>query len=102
MFEPLSREFLLNRGFCCKNGCLNCPYEKEDNMKDNKFEKWYSQTWGSKSEDTDESNKAFCAWQACKSEILNMVHNQNGQWQEDMMLKYLIDKNELVKEIEKL
>lgn len=32
MFEPLSREFLLNRGFCCKNGCLNCPYEKENNM----------------------------------------------------------------------
>lgn len=23
----LSREFLLSRGFCCKLGCLNCPYE---------------------------------------------------------------------------
>ena len=20
-------EFLLKRGFCCGNGCLNCPYE---------------------------------------------------------------------------
>ena len=25
--QPLSREFLLNRGFCCNNGCLNCPYK---------------------------------------------------------------------------
>jgi hypothetical protein len=25
--KPLSREFLLNRGFCCNLGCLNCPYE---------------------------------------------------------------------------
>lgn len=24
--EPLSREFLLSRGYCCHNGCLNCPY----------------------------------------------------------------------------
>ncbi len=23
---PLSREFLLQRGYCCKLGCLNCPY----------------------------------------------------------------------------
>lgn len=28
---PLSRNFLLSRGFCCKMGCKNCPwnYEKE-------------------------------------------------------------------------
>ena len=25
--KPLSREFLLNRGFCCNNGCTNCPYK---------------------------------------------------------------------------
>ena len=24
--QPLSREFLLKRGFCCNNGCTNCPY----------------------------------------------------------------------------
>ena len=24
--KPLSREFLLKRGFCCNNGCKNCPY----------------------------------------------------------------------------
>jgi hypothetical protein len=29
--KPLSRQFLLNRGFCCNNGCLNCPY-KSTNM----------------------------------------------------------------------
>ena len=23
---PLSREFLLSRGRCCGNGCVNCPY----------------------------------------------------------------------------
>ena len=31
--QPLSREFLLKRGFCCNNGCTNCPYKmksKED------------------------------------------------------------------------
>jgi hypothetical protein len=22
----LSREYLLHRGHCCKNGCKNCPY----------------------------------------------------------------------------
>jgi len=25
--KPLSREFLLNRGFCCNCGCKNCPYK---------------------------------------------------------------------------
>jgi NTP pyrophosphatase (non-canonical NTP hydrolase) len=24
--KPLSKEFLLKRGFCCHNGCKNCPY----------------------------------------------------------------------------
>jgi hypothetical protein len=24
--KPLTREFLLDRGFCCNNGCKNCPY----------------------------------------------------------------------------
>ena len=24
--KPLTREFLLNRGFCCDSGCKNCPY----------------------------------------------------------------------------
>lgn len=23
---PLSRNFLLSRGFCCKMGCKNCPW----------------------------------------------------------------------------
>jgi len=29
MNKPLSREFLLKRGFCCNNGCINCPYMKD-------------------------------------------------------------------------
>ena len=32
--KPLSREFLLNRGFCCGNGCLNCPYMENKTKKD--------------------------------------------------------------------
>ena len=27
--KPLSREFLLSRGYCCHNNCRNCPYEKD-------------------------------------------------------------------------
>ena len=23
---PLSKEYLVKRGSCCANGCLNCPY----------------------------------------------------------------------------
>ena len=32
--KPLSREFLLKRGYCCDNGCKNCPYRKRKNMKE--------------------------------------------------------------------
>ena len=28
--EPLSREFLLTRGYCCNNGCRNCPYKNKE------------------------------------------------------------------------
>ena len=32
--KPLSREFLLNRGYCCHNSCTNCPYNmKEEALK---------------------------------------------------------------------
>src|SRR5260221_14182846 len=24
--QPLSRKFLLSRGYCCGSGCRNCPY----------------------------------------------------------------------------
>jgi hypothetical protein len=24
--KPLTKEFLINRGFCCGNKCQNCPY----------------------------------------------------------------------------
>ena len=29
MSKPLSREFLLSRGYCCGMGCANCPYGDE-------------------------------------------------------------------------
>ena len=25
-----TEEFLLERGFCCNNGCRNCPYKKQN------------------------------------------------------------------------
>lgn len=28
--KPLSREFLLSRGYCCNNECVNCPYKDDD------------------------------------------------------------------------
>tara|TARA_Y100001973_G_scaffold68215_1_gene99562 strand:- start:128 stop:319 length:192 start_codon:yes stop_codon:yes gene_type:complete len=31
--EPLSREFLLKRGYCCGNGCKNCPYTENEMAK---------------------------------------------------------------------
>ena len=30
----LSRAFLLQRGFCCGNGCKNCPYGFHENRAD--------------------------------------------------------------------
>ena len=27
----LSREFLIERGYCCGHGCLMCPYEPKHN-----------------------------------------------------------------------
>lgn len=26
MNKPLTKEFLLSRGSCCGNNCVNCPY----------------------------------------------------------------------------
>jgi hypothetical protein len=30
MGKPLTRDFLLSRGYCCGMGCLNCPYGDTD------------------------------------------------------------------------
>ena len=30
--KPLSREFLLKRGYCCNNNCKNCPYKVKNIM----------------------------------------------------------------------
>lgn len=27
MTRPLPRSYLVSRGFCCNNGCFNCPYK---------------------------------------------------------------------------
>ncbi len=42
--QPLSKEFLLNRGFCCNNGCTNCPYKmKSPKSKQDLIETVYKQ-----------------------------------------------------------
>lgn len=28
-FCVFTKEFLLNRGYCCNNKCKNCPYKKK-------------------------------------------------------------------------
>jgi hypothetical protein len=33
VINPLSKEFLLSRGYCCSNGCQNCPYTRYDFIK---------------------------------------------------------------------
>ena len=43
-YKPLSRKYLLKRGYCCNNGCLNCPYKK--NLNKNK------ENYGDKSKNT--------------------------------------------------
>lgn len=45
--KPLTKEFLLTRGYCCNNGCKNCPY-KPKGMKNQFF-------YTSKAEDGTES-----------------------------------------------
>ena len=33
-YKPLSKKVLIERGYCCKQGCKNCPYKlKEKNDK---------------------------------------------------------------------
>lgn len=37
MYTPLTSEFLLKRGYCCNNGCKNCPYNyKKEIMKEDR------------------------------------------------------------------
>lgn len=32
-YPPISRKAHLSRGYCCKNGCLYCPYDAEGKVK---------------------------------------------------------------------
>ncbi len=34
---PLSAEYLLSRGRCCHNGCMNCPYGSDGMSKKNDY-----------------------------------------------------------------
>tara|TARA_B100000315_G_C14312974_1_gene467253 strand:+ start:550 stop:669 length:120 start_codon:yes stop_codon:yes gene_type:complete len=37
--EPLPKEFLLERGYCCGSGCKNCPYDPKHIEGNTKVEK---------------------------------------------------------------
>lgn len=32
-----TKEYLLNRGLCCGNNCLNCPWKTEETKRKNKI-----------------------------------------------------------------
>ena len=32
VYKPLTRKLLLERGYCCINDCVNCPYNKNKTM----------------------------------------------------------------------
>ena len=36
--DPLSKEFLTERGWCCGSGCTNCPYEPKHRRGNTKLE----------------------------------------------------------------
>ena len=33
-FVVFTKEFHLKRGYCCNNGCKNCPYKNDDILED--------------------------------------------------------------------
>jgi hypothetical protein len=37
--KPLTKEFLIKRGSCCGNGCLNCPYDPKAKKGNKKLKK---------------------------------------------------------------
>ena len=37
MYKPLTKEFLLKRGYCCKSGCKNCPYNYKRKQNTKKY-----------------------------------------------------------------
>ena len=49
----LSREFLIDRGYCCGHGCLMCPYEP----KHTKGNKIMAEQWTGKGSDSRVENK---------------------------------------------
>ena len=36
--KPLSKEFLISRGECCGNRCINCPYTKPHRKGNKQYE----------------------------------------------------------------
>ena len=69
-YKPLSREFLLNRGYCCKNNCLNCPW-KENNM-NKKFKNFWLTQKDRQPISTYERDVKL-GWDACKQEVLKII-----------------------------
>ena len=34
-FKVFTEQYLLKRGYCCKNGCKHCPYKSNNHKKNN-------------------------------------------------------------------
>ncbi|MAW64877.1 MAG: hypothetical protein CMD18_01640 [Flavobacteriales bacterium] len=34
-FKVFTKQYLLKRGYCCKNGCKNCPFNFNNHKKNN-------------------------------------------------------------------
>ena len=94
MGTPLSKEFLLKRGRCCNNGCINCPYKQKLNnmtpdVKDLYLYGWmfnfnpYTQEWAAfKKEDYSEywnnnSSKNIIKSNSFKT-LLEILHKTKG------------------------
>lgn len=50
-YEPLSRDELLERGSCCRNGCQNCPWGFRNKYEIKKEENCQIHSSGKENED---------------------------------------------------
>ena len=73
----LSREFLLERGECCGNGCLMCPYEP-------KHEKGTTNTMN-----------VFCGVYNQIGQLIRQSSEVDGFWCNELLLKHHIENNKI-------
>lgn len=84
--KPLSREFLLKRGYCCNHGCVNCPYKKQTkNMTEREMtfgEKLVGLTFNPSNDAKVQRAKELCA------ELADLVRDGNEVLHQDNGVKH--------------